>query len=105
MAVDNSKVLFSSNWDIDQATTNGFVSQAISANVDTSFYTFSGGNVPVFDVQFKPSGENNWYLPGQNMNAADSGFYFQAYALGSNLYAKSTIAGTIRYIIYMETIT
>lgn len=104
MAVDNSKVLFSSNWDIDQSSSSSFTTVNISANVDTAVFTFPVGKMPVFDIQFKPSSESSWYMPGWNKNAGGTGFMFSAFASGTTVYARSTLAGSVRYLRYLETI-
>ena len=100
MAVDDSKLSYSSNWDIDQLVASADVEMLIGTS---TVYTITDAlNPPTYKVQFKSSGDTKWYDCGVgSLNSAPSGlFTVYAYIDGTSLKVTSTNAGTVRYRIW-----
>lgn len=96
---ENSKLKYSSSWDIDQLATLQEVTVASGTNTIATIPV--PVTYPVFEMQFKPSGSTKWYQMGYNSSNATlaGGFTFYGYVLNGNLYAVCPSAGTVRYFI------
>lgn len=99
--MDDSKLIFSSSWDIDQLVDTG--TAAVGGAGETTIYTFTG-DAPVFEVQFKPSGDTRWYSAGMNSTSDTTAglFYFTPYISGSTIKIHTESAGTARYFIWAD---
>lgn len=101
----DEKKEFDSRWSIDQILDSSPITVVVPAGTDTDLYVFSSfSQTPVFEVQFQPTGTNNWYQTGANStNAAVSGlFTFTAWATGNTIRCNSSIAGVARVYIWSE---
>ena len=103
MAVNENDLKFLSSWDIDQLVKSATVS--ISGSGNTSLINFSSlslPTVPVFAVQFQPSGSSQWFSEG--LNSTDGTFVnlftFYSYVDGTTLYINTASAGTARYFLW-----
>lgn len=101
MAVDESKLAYSSDWDIDQLVASDDVGIGVGT---TTVYTISdASDPPTYQVQFQPSGDTKWYNCGAN--STDNGVSFfnvLAYIDGTALRVSATVAGTARYRIWQD---
>lgn len=79
MAIDNTKLAYSSEWNIDEildyqdSSTNVDLSEALGpggASLITINHQQSG--VPRTAVQYKPSTQNAWFEPGDNLQNSSS---------------------------------
>lgn len=105
MAIDETKIQFSSNWStIDKVPAGKFTTTAVAANVNQIVGTYTS-TPPMVTVQFKPTGSNLWYMPGDNARPGDYNFYYSSFFLSGNIYVNSTVAGTARLLIYDRKIT
>jgi hypothetical protein len=103
---NDSATLFNSNWDIDQLTSTG---SHVLTSTAQPFYPFSG-YLPIFEVQFKPTGSTVWYGIGTNATAATFATSFTCYTVGgtSNLVfaipsnPAGITGGTIRYFVWSD---
>lgn len=100
-AIDTS-LNYLSSWDIDQLVATDVVTAGIGA---TALYTIPSTlpPIPVYDVQFRPTGSTVWYQAGiystNGTIAAGSSFY--TYVLGNVLYIFSA-GGSARYFIWSD---
>jgi hypothetical protein len=97
MSVDNTKIAFSSRWEIDQLIN----SQVITVGSgDTAILVFAG-DPPVFEVQFQPTGSSVWYSPGLNSTDGTlaNTFTWYAYINGTQLHVNCS-GGKIRYFVW-----
>jgi hypothetical protein len=98
MAVDQSGLEFSSNWDIDQIYP--VVTASIPAGT-TTVTTFTG-NPPIFDVLAKPSGYPYWVQPGQNGIYFESTLTFNAWISGNSIVAQTDMPCDIRLYMWAD---
>lgn len=99
--MDDSKLIFSSAWDIDQLVASGEV--AVGGSGETTIYTFTG-SAPVFEVLFKPTGSTRWYHAGMNStdNTTTGLFFYTPYISGQNIRVHTESAGTARYYVWAD---
>ncbi len=105
MITDNSKLHFSSTWEIDQLVDSNTVT--ISGSGDTALVDFSSLNlptIPIFEVQFQPTGSTKWFESGENStNGTLAGlFVHYAFISGSTLTINTGGAGTARYYLWSD---
>lgn len=102
MPVDNSKLNYFSEWDIDQLLANKDIAVGSGA---TAIYTISG-NVPIpeYEVYFKPTGSTFWYQMGTSSSLGTIATTFTAYSYisGSSIFINAPSAGTARYFIWAD---
>lgn len=97
MSIDNTKLRYSSSWDIDQLIASDTMTVP---NGDTAIYTFTD-DPPVFEVQFQPTSSNAWYSPGTSSTNGQfaNTFSWYAYINNSKLYISCS-GGKARYFIW-----
>lgn len=103
MSKDNTKLYFSSDWEIDQL----YATASISVGSGTvAVYTFPTDipALPVYHIQFKPTGSSVWYDPGTYMTSATLATQkvFYTYILSGTAYAVLPNSGTVRYFIWTD---
>lgn len=104
MAVDDSKLIYSSQWGkVETFSGEQFKITAVSANTNTVIGTYTG-SVPVFVAQFRPTSSSRWYLPGMNINSSNLFFNVKVWALSGNIYMNSEMAGTARLSVMEDTL-
>lgn len=111
MAVDDSRLIFNSNWELDQILMSGttnhtFNSEGWSEQVE--ILDFSGLNLsytPMFYISWRRQGETRWNLQGASSGMDDSTSTPPPYPVAKN--SKIYIYGGLgtaevefRYIIY-----
>ena len=105
MTVDNTKLQYYSNWDIDQMVASDIKTVGTGT---TLIYTVPSNSValPIFEMQFKPTGSFSWYGAGANSTDGTIGslFTFYSYLQGTGIYSVTTSSGTVRYFIYSDKI-
>jgi hypothetical protein len=102
MTVDSTKLAYYSGWDIDQLLAS---SSASVGTGDTAVYTISGAvSVPVFALQFQPSGSAFWYDNGTSSTDGTLAGLFTVYSYisGNTLFINTTTAGTARYFVWAD---
>lgn len=105
MAVDPTKIAYSSGWDIDQLVTTNTGSPTSIGSGSTAIYTITGTvALPDFKVQFKPTGSTFWFEPGtSSTNGTVAGeFTFSTYISGSSIFITTSTAGTARYFVWAD---
>jgi len=104
MAVDDTKINYYSGWEIDQIIDQGTVSVGSGTSIVASLSNAENPNV--YEVQFQPSGLQEWYMIGQNSTNATiaNGFSFSTYVDGADIYITTSSAGTARYFIWSDTV-
>lgn len=104
MAVDDSKLLYSSQWDIDQLISTGDL--AVSTGTTTIHTIASAVDPSTYTVQFKPVSQSKWFNCGTGSTSGGASFFsFVAYIDGPALKVKTTVAGTARYRVWEDSIT
>ena len=104
MAIDESKLQFSSEWStLDKIPTMTFTQTAVAASTDTVIGTYTG-NPPMITVQIKPNTETAWYLIGTNPTSGGTFRNSFAWFSGGNIYCRSDVACTARLLKYERTI-
>ena len=103
MIRNDSKLDYSSEWDIDQLLTTNSVSVPSGTS---SIYTIPATlpAIPVFHVYFRPSGSAKWYESGAY---STSGAYaalqsFYTYVSGNSISINTTVAGTAKYYVWSD---
>ena len=107
MSVDDTKLAFYSEWDIDQLIATAEVPVTLVA---TSLYTYTTSDAPYFEVQFKPTGSTQWFQCGVNSLAGTLAgvFSFKAYISSTSIYidvdagGTAITGGTARYFIWAD---
>lgn len=105
MAVDSTKIGYSSTWDIDQLIATNTDNPTSVASGSTAIYTITGSvTLPDFKVQFKPTGSTFWFEPGtSSTNGTVAGeFTFSSYVSGSSIFITTSTAGTARYFVWAD---
>jgi hypothetical protein len=102
MAVDDSKLYYLSQWDIDQLLATNSIAVGSGA---TAIYTISGDvPLPEYEVQFMPTGSTYWYEMG---TASSDGtlagtFTVYSYISGSSIFINAPTAGIARYFVWAD---
>jgi hypothetical protein len=104
-SVNDADTAYYSGWDIDQLISTNTVT--VSGSGATTLVDFSSLNVPaipVFSVQFKPSGSSKWFNEGGNSTDGTGAnyFIFYSYVTGTTLVIDTGSAGTARYFIWTD---
>jgi hypothetical protein len=109
MAVDDSKLNYSSEWDIDQLVYTGEVAVNVGAGSATTIFSIPAGlpSLPVFNVQLYSVAVNLWFSPGQNSLIGDfaNGFSFYTYLNNGTIYLVPSISLTgqkARYFVWSD---
>lgn len=105
MAIDDDKLIYSSEWDIDQLVESNTV--AVAGSGTTLVRDYSLLNLPpnpVWEVQFRPTGSTRYYTAGLNSldGAGANNFTFFSYESGNTIYIVTDRAGTARYFIWSD---
>lgn len=102
MSVNNGNLLFSSDWEIDQLAATSSV--AVSSGTTAIYTVNTDVTLPIFVVQFKPSGSSYWYQPGYSSTDATLAnlFSFSCYLYSGALYITTASAGTARYFVWSD---
>ena len=95
MSVDETKVAFYSNWDIDQLIDSG----SSSVSTGTTALTSIDG-VKDWKVQLEVSGKK--YDPGTSSTNASTTFRFYSYVDSGTLYIETNQAGTAHWYIFED---
>lgn len=95
MSVNETKVAFYSNWDIDQLIDSGSV--AVSSGA-TALASIDG--VKDWKVQLEVGGKK--YDPGSNSTNASTIFLFYSYVDSGTLYIQTNQAGTAHWYIFED---
>ena len=67
MAIDETKLAFSSQWDIDKVVDYRTTSASVSAGSNsTATVSHSYGNRPYVIAQYKPTTQTTWFEAGEN---------------------------------------
>lgn len=100
MAINDSMIQFSSQWEIDQRKASG----EMSVGSGTTLVYTANTSYPVYEMQFKPTGSSKWFMPGVNSanNTSASTINFFPYVNGNNIYVSVNASGTIRYYVYTD---
>lgn len=96
--MDDSKVEFNSNWEMDRLIAQNDV--AIGTGT-TLLYTFASSlTPPSFEVQYSPN-SSQYYQMGHGQLG---GTYFDVHAFidGTGIYVTSNVAGRARYYIWSD---
>lgn len=105
MAVDPTKINYSSEWDIDQlVATNANAPGSIGAGI-TSIYTIPPAvPLPDFKIQFKPTGSAFWFENGTSSTDGTTAnlFTFSTYVQGTSIIITTSTAGTLRYFVWAD---
>lgn len=114
MGIDDSKVNYSSTWDIDQLvieddlTTAGFSNRVAVTSGTTLLVQILTGtglpDIPTFEVQFQVTTLSRWYQEGAfstdgtlaNMHS------FSSYLQDGGIYITTDIAGIAKYFIWAD---
>lgn len=103
MSVKDSKIAYSSNWDIDQLINTG--TTPVGSGIST-VYTIPSTipPIPVFEVQFQPTGSVFWYDPGTSSTdgTLTNLFTFFTYIAGGVININTTSTGIARYFIWSD---
>lgn len=102
--IDEDKLSFSSNWEIDQLVYTNQDSPASASGVTLLRVIDTPVALPDFLVQFKPTGSTKWYSAGRNStDGSSAGFFtFFGYIQSGALYVYSTISGEARYYLWAD---
>jgi len=105
MSVDDSKLAYSSLWEIDQLISTNDV--AVGSGVSTVFSYASLGVAtnPVYEVYFKPAGDTKWYKEGAfstNGSYLTTGSTFFSYTNGNSIVISTSVSGTARYFLWQD---
>jgi hypothetical protein len=101
MALDESGIQYSSNWDIDQIVS---VTPTSSPGGDVVVGTFTG-DPPVFEVMAKPTGETFWVQPGRNGVDFGPNFIMVSYISGTDIHVLTSASCDIRCYIWSDKVT
>lgn len=103
MSTIDQNLLFSSDWDIDQLVISNILSVTTGLN---SVYILSSTlpTIPVFEVQFQPTGSISWYQAGSystdgtlaNINS------FYTYVDTGTVYINVPTNGIVRYFVWSD---
>lgn len=103
MATDDTKLNYSSGWDIDQLVASAAV--AVSSGT-TAIYTIPATlpATPEFEVQFKPAASARYHQAGyySTDGTLAGGHQFSSYVQGSQVFITTDIAGTARYYVWSD---
>lgn len=101
MSLDNTNIAFSSTWDIDQIVSTG--TTTVSSGDSLVAALPSSPALPVFMLQFQPTGSSYWYQAGTNITESSTNeFTFYGYIQSATLRINTTKAGTARYFIWTD---
>lgn len=102
---NNDNLKYLSSWLIDQLLATNETS--VSSGTTLIYTATSGLTPPLFSLQFKPSGSNNWYQPGRSAtgNTLATGFTFYGYVLNNSVYAVTDRAGIVRHFVWSDKVT
>lgn len=95
MSVNETKVAFYSNWDIDQLVDSGSMSVSTGATALTPI-----DGVKDWIVQLEISGVR--YAPGPASTNASSVFFFYSYVDSGTLYVNTPVSGTAHWYIFED---
>ena len=98
--MDDSKIAFSSNWEIDKLITLEPITVAVGVGT-TSLYTFTG-DIPMFEIMASYGGR--WYQPGQNGLATSPQLSIIAFATATSISVTTNKACTIRLYVWSDKI-
>lgn len=103
MSLPDTNIAFNSNWDIDQLSFTNSIS--IGSGL-TALYTLDATlpSIPVFEVQFKPTGSTRWFNCGVYATAdtlATQDLFF-TYIQSGVIYINTSVAGTARYFVWQD---
>ena len=115
MAVDDTRLAFSSNWDIDLIYAQGVItaagSVAAGASIDLILFIHNIGFVPVFDMFFQSAPGANWQQNGEGNNATVMTYMAYATSTALHLIAGSgALSGTtnfttsVYYYVWTDTV-
>jgi hypothetical protein len=105
MSVDDTKIAYSSTWDIDQLISSGDVSIGVGT---TTVAVLPGATIlNEFSIDFKPSSGSLWYQPGKSSTNGTLGAVFDCYSYisGISLMMYTSTPGTARYYVWADKIT
>mgnify|MGYP003575399221 CR=1 FL=1 len=102
MAIDESKLLFSSQWEVDTITTLQPTVTTVSANTDTLVHSFTG-DIPVYEVVAISNGR--LYRPGRNGQALGPKLTFHSWVAGNGIYVRLDQSATVRCYAWSDKIT
>ncbi len=102
MAIDDTKLSYSSEWDIDQQVS---VTEVSVSSGTTAIATIDdAADPPMFEVEFKPNSASYYFRMGTNSSddTVAGLFSAMAYISGTSVYIKTTVAGTARLYIWED---
>lgn len=112
MVLDDSKLNYSSSWDIDQLVVSNdtsattFTNRVVVPIGTTLISTVPTGlpDIPEFDVQFQIANLTRWYYPGSySTNGTVAGLHaFSVFLQNRGIYITTDIAGTAKYFIWAD---
>ncbi len=105
MAIDDSKLAFSSTWEIDQLVLTGeFTVPSLGTHAICTIPS-DLPSLPVFEVQFKQSGYNVWFQTGYySVDGTIAGYDIATTYIQSGVLYIQSQAGIARYFIWSDRI-
>lgn len=102
---DDSILLFSTKWDIDQLVATNNVSVPTSGIY--KILDFSALDLPIFpvtEVQFQPLGSSQWFTPGLSSTdgTLNNTFTFYFYIQNNSIYVNAGSPGIARYFLWSD---
>lgn len=103
VAVDDTKIGYASEWDIDQLVATADV--AVGSG-DTAIYTITGSlpAIPVYEVQFQPGGSGPFYQAGaySTDGTLANTSSFSTYISAGQIFITAFTTGVARYYVWSD---
>lgn len=102
MAVDSDKIGYVNSWDIDQLVATDVVS--VTTGYNTIFNAGAFGPLPMFELQYKPTGLNTWLQMGDYYDSTNFLRRSWAWEQDGTIIANVPQNGSIRYFVWGDKI-